>query len=67
MLSALKITWPEKIMKEKSSKPQAASLTVSPRDDRISIERIYYGNKTIKKNRGRSRRDPATSKERHGT
>jgi len=37
MLSMLKIAWPEKIMKEKSSKPQASSLTAYPRDDRINL------------------------------
>ena len=46
------LTWPKKLKKEKSSKLQAASLTAGPRDDRIQLERIYYGNKTIKKNRG---------------
>jgi len=31
----LLLAWPKKIMKEKSYKQQAASWTVSPRDDRI--------------------------------
>ena len=35
--------WPEKIMKEKSCKPQAPSLTARPRDDRIS----YYERNNI--------------------
>ena len=40
--SRIKFTgaWPEKIMKEKSSKLQAASLTASPRDDRIQSELV---------------------------
>jgi hypothetical protein len=65
----LKLKKKKKIKKAPSHKLQAASLTASPRDDRIHLERIYYGicNKRTRKNRGRSRRDPATSKERHGT
>ena len=35
------IAWPEKIMKEKSSKLQATSLTACPRDDRIHLESRY--------------------------
>jgi len=33
--------WPEKIMKEKSYKPQAPSLTACPRDDRMNSNPLW--------------------------
>ena len=49
MLSRLKITWPEKLKKAASFKPQASSLTAGPRDDRMNImKEINYKNKKLK-------------------
>ena len=46
---------------KKSCKLQAASLTVTEGYYRMSLERNKYGYRTIKKNSGCNRRDPATS------